>query len=162
MKTNHLLFITVAISFLSCQLKKGNFSVSHPKEWSVTDTMNDQTKYLKIQAPHGSINAGDNINIGIFHTPNVGEYSDKVLDYLEKESTYFKKKGEGLIMVNKYKAKWEEHFIQLQSSADTVEQKIYFIGDSGDVYQIVVSTRANEMQRIKNEMDTVLNSFTIL
>ena len=160
-----IIILTITFSIFACQSKKGNFSVITPKNWIVKDTVDkDHERFIKMHAP---INSSvpvfvENINIGIMHSTIILDYAKGVIDGIRKKAIYFEEKGSGSIKVNKYKAEWEHHIIQLDNNSDIIEQIIYFINDHGSIYQIVCSARANELQNIKKEIDTVLNSFSIL
>jgi hypothetical protein len=165
MKYKKLLMLIVTVSVLGCQYKKGDFSVITPRNWIVVDTVDaDYERFKKMHAPISSDVPVfvENINIGIMRSSNIHQYAEKVLTSIKEKAVYFKKKGSGSVSLNQYKAEWEQHVIQIDPNSEVVEQRIYFIGYKGNVYQIVCSARVNEIQNIKNEIDTVLNSFKIL
>lgn len=166
MKTKLIAFLLISFLLFSCQSSKpGRFAVQTPATWIVKDTVDAKgARYIKMHSPVEIALPAfvSNINISVMKFFNLDMYISGVLKGVKADAKYFKEKGRGSVKINSYDMEWEQHLIQLKSSPTLVEQKVYFVWDGGDIYQIVCSTRPNKMPEIQKEIDTVLNSFKIL
>lgn len=165
MKLKALAILTVAIFINSCHSKKADFSVTAPNGWLTIDTIKENHKrYVKMYAPvHSKIPIFvENINIGIMRSSNIDRYIKSVISGVKENAIYFEGKGKGFIKVNNYNARWEQHVVQADKTSGFTEQRVYFIEDHGNIYQIVCSAKANEIKQIEPEIQEVLKSFSIL
>ena len=155
---------TFLVLMLSCNSKVGNFTVSTPANWIVVDTVSARFgKFVKMHPPATSKIPQfiENINISIIDFPSIDIYINTVLTDIKKGAVHFEDKGKGSVKINQYTMKWEQHIIQDKNS-DPIEQKAFFIEDSGNIYQIIYSTKAKEQDKYQKELDTVLQSFKII
>lgn len=162
-----LIVLIMTFSLFGCKesKRKGNFSVTAPGNWIVKDTVDkDNERHIKMYPPFSSSTPVfvENIIIGIVRSSNIHHYINAVISSVKKEAVYFEEKGSGTTKINQYKAEWQQYVIQVDHNAEIVEQLTYFISDHGNIYEIVCSAKANKLPKMKNEMDTVLNSFKIL
>jgi hypothetical protein len=104
----------------------------------------------------------ENINIGIMNYPSIELYIKNLMDDTKDNAFYFEEVEKGVTKINQYNMRWQQYKIQLEKNSDLVEQKVYFIGDKGNIYQIVCSAEPNEITKIQNKIDAVLTSFKIL
>jgi hypothetical protein len=165
MTLKNLTIFAIAVFVVSCHYKKGNFSVTSPSGWLTIDTIKENhRKYVKMYAPvRSSVPIFvENINIGIMRSSNIDRYIKSVIAGIKEKAIYYEEKGKGSIKVNKYDAKWEQHLVQTDKTSDLSEQRVYFIEDQGNIYQIVCSSKANEIQKLEPEIEEVLKSFRIL
>ena len=165
MTLKNIIIFAVAIFLVSCHYKKGNFSVTSPSGWLTIDTVKENhRKYVKMYAPvRSSVPIFvENINIGIMRSSNINRFIKGVIAGIKEEAIYFEERGKGSIKVNKYDAKWEQYLVQIDKTSDLAEQRVYFIEDQRNIYQIVCSAKANEIQKLEPEIEEVLKSFRIL
>ncbi len=165
-KYRRLLFIfVIAVSFYSCQSRKVSFSVAIPKGWLVIDSVDEaQERLLKMYPPPETSEPvfGENIVIGIIHFEGRNEYMERLLDRLKHEVNFYKETGRGVTGVNSFEADWAQYLIQINPQSDTVEQKAYYIESDKCIFQIICSTRANEIGKISQQIDSVLGSFKVI
>jgi hypothetical protein len=161
------LYIFFFILFVSgCNQKPGNFSVSAPQGWIVSDSI-FKTKG-RIVSMHPSVELTtipqfvENIRITINHSFDVDLYVSGVTALVKKDALFFEDKGKGIIKINSYEIRWVHHIVQYKKNDSPIEQKGYFIGDSGNIYMIVCSSKTNEMEKLQSKIDEVLESFKVL
>jgi hypothetical protein len=153
------------IFLISCNSHKGNFSVKAPKDWVVIDSISStKGKVVQMHAPrldmaHPFV---ESIVISIVEFPSVDIYVNNIISDAGKNSFFFEKKGKGSAKVNTYDALWEQHIVQLTKNEPSVEQKVYFIGDYGNIYMIIFTSKVNEMNNFQPTIDSVLMTFRIL
>lgn len=160
-----LLFLLCTVLFFSCQDKKGNFSVQAPAGWEVVDTISKNSgKFVKMYAPVSTAvpQFVNNINISILKFPSVRLYKRNVLASIKKDALFFEELGSGSVTINKKKWTWEQHVIQYEKSGVKFEQKVYFIEDGGNIYQVVCTARQKGIKEFQSKIDEVLASFKIL
>lgn len=157
-----VLLLSLLTLFSSCS--EADFSVSAPKGWIVIDRVAENSKrVVKMHPPIVGFTPVfvENIIISIADVPFLDWYEKSIISGLKKDAQYFIERGKGSIEINEYTALWEHHIISANHSSDTLEQKIYFIKDYGSIYQIVCSSKLDQMENFQNVIDEVLNSFKI-
>lgn len=104
----------------------------------------------------------NNIIVSVVHFPSLYVYRTTTLHSLKSDAVYFAKKGTGEESINGYRMEWEHFIIQNKKSEGIHEQKVYFVWNKGNIYQIVCTTAKGEMDVFQFRVDEVLKSFRIL
>ncbi len=156
-------FFIFIVLFTSCSSDNGNFYVKAPTGWIVVDTTQGFRKFVKMHPPAISSTPQfvENINISILKFPSLDIYIKTVLSDIKRDASYFESKGKGLVKINGYNVRWQQHVIQLKNS-DTLEQKVFFTTDKGNIYQLVYTTKVNEIDKYQLELNEIFKSFKIL
>jgi len=165
MKIRLLYICCFTLFIFGCDQKAGNFSVTAPLGWMVIDSVSKTKGKMVRMYPRVKITEPqfvENIRITINQAFSVDMYVFGVLSLVKKDAYFFEEKGKGTIKINNYKIKWTHHIIQYDKNEPPIEQKGYFIGDSGNVYMIVCSSKINEMENFQSKINEVLNSFKVI
>ena len=158
-----VILLSLITSLASCS--KSDFSVTAPKGWVVVDTVSEAFgRFVKM---HPSVISTvpvfvENISISIVKFPSVDLYIGSSLSDIKKSAEFFQEKGKGDIDINKYQARWVQYTIRTKGSDITAEQKIYFIKEYGNIYQIVCTSEAMQMKKFQVQVNEILESFKIL
>lgn len=158
------IFVLVIVLLTACKEKVGNFIVQPPVDWVVRDTGSAASgKFINMHAPATSskLEFIENISISIVKSPSLDFYIKYVSNSVEEDAAAFKQLGKGEIKINGYNFKWILHLIK-NKDGELIEQKGYFTKNAGNIYQIVYTTRGNEQDKYKKELEEVLQSFKIL
>jgi hypothetical protein len=150
---------------ISCSTKPGDFTVKAPYGWTVSDSISasgGRTVHMHPPIYSEIPIFVNNIIISIVHFPSLYIYRTATLKSVKSDAVYFEEKGKGEKLINGYEMEWEHHIIKYKKSERTLEQKVYFVWDKGNIYQIVCTTEKNEMEIFQFRIDEVLNSFRIL
>jgi hypothetical protein len=159
-----LLVISIVVSFSACTNKKAGFTIKAPQGWVLRDTLNEINErevIMRMPAQSSTPQFVENIIVNIEHSRFVDLYMNGVLLNVKKDAVYFKTKGAGTFMLNNYEVKWEQHNVEYKKYPGRFEQKVFFIGDAGNIYMIICTSQLNEMDKLKESIDEVLTSFKI-
>ena len=157
-----LILLIFSCLLFSCHGKKGNFSVAAPEGWIILDTLaKDNSQFVAMHAPVESTIPimVENINIGILRYSNVDNYINDLYDRIKSEAFYFHEKGSGSITINDHKMKWKQYIMQRDKDSELAEQKTYFVGYKGNIYQIVCNAGSNGIKVMQNKIDLVSCQF---
>lgn len=149
----------------SCSSERGDFSVKAPDGWTVSDSISaGGMRKVRMHPPLYSKTPVfvNNIIVSALHFPSLYVYRSTTLRSLKSDAAYFAEKGSGEVLINGYRMEWEHHIIRNKPSEGIHEQKVYFIGDKGNIYQVVCTTAKGEMDVFQFRIDEVLQSFRIL
>jgi len=156
--------LPITFFLISCSSRKGDFLVRSPSGWTTIDTISKYSgRHVTTYPPVTSTTPifVENVNISISQSHFVDIYIVGVISFLKKQALYFKEKGRGTIIINQYSVEWEQHIIQTKDS-EWFEQRGYYFSSSGNIYQMVYTTKANQMDKYQKEIEQMLESFKIL
>ena len=157
-----LLLSVILIS--SCNGEIGDFTVTPPKDWIVRDSTSPATgRQLILYPPVQSATPifVENVIIAVGQSRFFDAYILAFSNSLKSRAQYFEQKETGHSKINNYDARWENYLIKFKQS-DLLEQKVYFIKEGGNIYQIIYTTKPNQQKKFQKEVDQILASFNIM
>lgn len=162
MRSIYIIFF-VLILLISCDQKKGNFLIDTPQGWIRNDTIT-KTGGKEIVMYPSTQQSGypNNIKVAVFQYRDSDEYMNAVLLETKNRATFYKEKERGVKKLNDHTAKWVQFTVIPKGSQQESEQKVYFIGDSGNVYMIICSSFGDKIDKMQNTIDEVIRKFKIL
>ena len=165
MKLKYLIAAIFIFSASSCKDKLGNFSVSAPEGWTKTDSVSlsgrKMVRMQKIVLDTIPVFI-ENINVTVFHYPDAESYMNALISESKNSFSYFEEIGKGSAKINRYTGKWMQNVIQLKGKSYLLDQRVYLIEKRGNVYMITCTSKVKEFNKMKKEVNVVLNSFEIL
>jgi hypothetical protein len=162
MRSIYFIFFSV-ILLISCEQKKGIFLVDAPQGWIRVDTfLTTGGKKVVLYPDTQTSDYPNNIRIAVFQYRDTDEYMNAVLSETKNRATFYKEKERGVTKINHFTAKWVMYTIIPKGFQQECEQKVYFIGDSGNVYMIICSSFGNKIDKMQTQIDEVIKNFQIL
>jgi|GEM_PF-6527258 len=161
-----LAFLICSACFISCKRYKEDFSVQAPAGWVKTDSIGEEKHRKVVLSPAQNDSNGivtDDIRIVMIRSGNIDEYIELLVPEVKKNADIFKPTGNGTLKVDDHTCKWIQHLIRNKNSVSVVvEQRVYFIEESGIIYMIVCTTKEKGLKEMQPAIDKVLGSFKII
>jgi PsbP-like protein len=164
-RLNNLLIIFLFAFISSCGQNKISFSVDIPQTWQLIESTNKyQERQVKIEESitESSASFPRNILVGIIHADELHGYINAYLSQLEQSTIFYKKLESGSTTIDGREAQYIRYQIQINTERPMGEQKVYFVEKHNRIFQIVCSSRPNEISSFQNEIEFVIKSLKLL
>jgi hypothetical protein len=165
MRMTVAIFLFAVIGFSSCEIKKGAFYATPVPGWTIDSSYIEGNQRLKMHSVANDTDAAGLRGITIMvekSALSLNAYKSQLEKGVEKRMFIFEKRAEGHVRPKKDEFTWARYAMRQTKGAKPVEQCIYYLKKTGNVYIIICTTVLNGLDKMEKEIDGVLHSFKVL